>query len=172
MSNVWAKTTLSAYPYLIKIADAIDRVVERRAMNSFYVSGSDFSRNNVYDLANQLLGLSDRKVVLINLKILVENTLKKCDKFFAKLLIAKYISRKKSAEICELLNVAQRTYFRKIKEAEKQFEVCLRAQGYDQQKLLEFLGEEEWIMDIKEQYENSRKEEVELTGVNLKKVAL
>ena len=34
-SNVWAKTTLFSYPYLVKLADSIDRMIERKALYSF-----------------------------------------------------------------------------------------------------------------------------------------
>lgn len=154
-TNVWAKTTLTAYPYLNNIADAIDRMVERRAMNSFYVSSTNYASSNIYDIANHLIDLSERKVVLINLKILVETCLKKCSKVYAKLLIARYLSKKKSGEICAIFNMPQRTYFRKIGEAEKQFELIMRNMGFDDSRLTQYLKEEEWILDIKSQFEKT-----------------
>lgn len=172
MTKVWTKTVLSAYPYLIKIADAIDRIVERRALNSFYVSSVNYSSNNIYDLANNILRLSDRKVSLINLKILVEETLKKCDRGYAKLLIAKYFSRKKSAEICKMFSLPERTYFRKIKEAESQFERKMIFAGYDEKFLVNLLENEGWIFGIKTQFEKTKKEDVLFQNINLKQVAL
>jgi len=150
-SNIWAKTLLTVYPYLVKIADAIDRMVERKALNSFYVTSSDFLKNNVYDVVDKILELSERKVVLINIKILVEDCLKECDKLHAKLLIAKYISKKKSCEISSLLSMPTRTYFRKIKLAENEFEHNLSKLGFDSIKLNNYLKNEEWIIAIKEE---------------------
>ncbi len=173
-SNVWAKTILSVYPYLIKVADAIDRIVERRALNSFYVSSTDFSRNNVYEVADKLIELGERKIVLINLKVLTENALKKCDRILAKMLIAKYFSRKKSREICEMVSIPTRTYFRKIKEAERAFEQALSVLGFAHDELDKMLSGEEWIMCAKEEFLNAQKEkEVILDVKKLKrKVAL
>lgn len=154
-SNVWAKSTLTVYPYLVKISEAIDRMIERRAINSFYVSGSNYLSNNIYDLANKLIDLSERKITLINLKILVENTLKKCERDYAKLLIAKYMSKKKSGELCEMFSLSRRTYFRKIKEAEEKFDKQLLKQGFDASKFEEMLKNENWILDVKRTYEKS-----------------
>ena len=158
-SNVWAKTTLTVYPYLVKIAGAIDRMVERRALNSFYVSGGNYLSNNLYDLANKLIDLSERKITLINLKILIEGTLKKGDRECAKLLIAKYMSKKKCGQICEMFNLSRRTYFRKIKEAEDKFENSLSRQGYNPSKFEEMLKNESWILDVKKTYEKATTEE-------------
>ena len=169
-TNVWTKTTLSSYPYLIKIADAIDRIVERKALNSFYVSSSNFASSNVYDVANNIIDLTQRKVVLINLKILVEDCLKKCDRLNAKILIAKYISKKKNKEIGELLGLSLRTLYRRLKLAERQYEFSLRELGYDSYRLKDFLKDEEWILDIKGQYEKGQEETITLNHRLLKSV--
>ena len=158
-SNVWAKTTLSSYPYLVKLATSIDRMVERKALNSFHVTTSNFSSNNIYDLANKLIELSQRKIVLINLKILVESALKKCSLQDAKLLVAKYISRKKSNEICEKLDIPVRTYFRKVNQAECRFEKELSKMGFTPMKLEEYLKDETWIMENKQKFERSNDKE-------------
>ena len=169
-SNVWGKTTLTTYPYLIKIADAIDRMIERRALNSFYVSGSNYLSNNIYDLANKLIDLSERKVTLINLKVLVESALKKCDRESAKLLIAKYMSKKKTAEICDMFKLSTRTYFRKIKEAEDKFSKQLDLQGYNAFKLDNMLKNENWILDVKRTYEKTDSRETCYTKISRKEI--
>ena len=142
----------------MKLASSIDRMVEKKALSSFHVTSSNFSTNNVYDLANKLIDLSQRKIVLINLKVLVENALKNCPRDEAKLLIAKYIVRKKSADICKMFNLPLRTYFRKVSEAECRFEKELHRLGYSASKLQEFLKDETWIMDTKEKFEHSKEE--------------
>ena len=168
--NVWGKTLLTVYPYLINIADAIDRMVEKKALNSFYVSSNDFLRNNVFDVVDKIIELSERKVVLINIKVLVTDILKKCNKKHAKVLIAKYISKKKNDEICELLNLPPRTYFRMIKLAENEFEEKLLKSGYSELKLYNLIKDETWIVDIKEEIQASqRNRDVEINSLALKK---
>lgn len=158
-SNVWAKTTLSSYPYLVKLASSIDRIVERKALYSFHVTSTNFSSNNIYDLANKLIELSQRKIVLINLKILVENALKSCSKEDAKLLIAKYIAKKKSNETCELLKIPNRTYFRKVAQAECRFEKALSRLGFPPSRLENYLKDESWIMETKNKFEHANNED-------------
>ncbi len=171
-SNVWAKTILSVYPYLEKLASAIDRIIERRALNSFYVSSTDVYKNNVYDVANNIIELGERKVVLINLKVLTEDILKACDRLQAKLLISKYISRKSTKEICEMFSLSSRSFFRKIIDAEIAFEKELRIKGYNHERLKNFLKDETWIFSVKDEYETS-KNEITLDLKKLKrKVAL
>jgi len=157
-SNVWAKTILSVYPYLENLASAIDRIVERRALNSFYVSSTDTFKNNIYDVANKLIELSERKIVLINLKILTEETLKSCDRLLAKILIAKYFSKKTTKEICEMFSIPARTFFRKVFDAEVAFEKNLKLKGYDDKKLNNFLKDETWIFSVKEEFKTSKRD--------------
>ena len=158
-SNVWAKTILSSYPYLVKLASSIDRVVERKALYSFYVTSANFSSNNIYDLANKLIELSQRKIVLINIKVLTENALKNCSKEEAKLLIAKHIAKKKSNEICDMLKIPNRTYFRKVSQAESHFEKVLSKLGFPPSRLENYLKDESWITETKNKYEHTNNED-------------
>lgn len=153
---VWSKTILSIYPYLSGIADAIDKVVERRAINSFYVSSVDCGKNDTLSVVNKLIELADRKIVLINLKVLVDKCLRSIDRTMAKVLIAKYISRKKGKDGSLFLGIPERTYYRKVKEGEAAFGEELKKQGYDDKKLEEFLKGEEWIFEIKEGFEKEK----------------
>ena len=69
-TNIWAKTILSSYRYLERIAGAIDKMVESSGINSRDMSGVAFSNNNILSLAEKMIDLSERKVKLINLKVL------------------------------------------------------------------------------------------------------
>ena len=73
---VWAKTLLSVYPYLEVVADDIDRQVDIIAKNSFYVTGVNFVTNSTSMVADNIIELSQRKVSLINIKVLIERLLK------------------------------------------------------------------------------------------------
>ena len=68
--NIWAKTILTSYRFLEKVSDAIDRLVETRALNSFYMGGNNFSQNNVFVVSESLINLTERKKKLINLSLL------------------------------------------------------------------------------------------------------
>ncbi len=170
-SNIWSKTILSIYPYLSKIADTIDRVVERRALNSFYVSSVDYGKNDTLSVVNKLIELSERKVVLINLKVLVDKCLRSIDRTMARVLIAKYISKKKGKDITEFLGIPERTFYRKIKEGETAFYEALEKEGYDEKKLEVFLKDEEWIFDVKAGFEKEKEVDFDNNFIK-KKVAI
>ena len=69
--NCWSKTLLGVYNYLETIAGAIDKITMKTALNSFQFSKNNYEKNNVYNISNKLIDLSERKITLINLKILV-----------------------------------------------------------------------------------------------------
>lgn len=149
-NHIWAKTILTSYRYLERLADAIDSMIENRGLNSRVVNESNYALNNIYYLADKLIELGERKIKLINLKVLTEDCLKKCGDNFAKILIAKYIDQKTNGEAAKLLNLAQRTYFRRLNDAEKKFEAVMALKGFDTNRLEKYLSSEKWIMEIKD----------------------
>ena len=153
MKNIWAKTILTSYRYLERLADAIDSMVESRGLYSRVMSGVSYSTNNIYNLADKLIELSERKVKLINIKVLTEKTLEKCGENSAKLLISRYIDEKKNAEIAEFYQLSLRTYFRRLSDAERRFEEVMAINGFGDEKLEKYLSGERWIMEIKNRIE-------------------
>ena len=147
----WAKTLLGVYKYLDRIAGAIDKVFEKRAKNSFYSSTKNISYNSAYNLTSNLLSLIESKVKVINLNILISNCLLSMPRNLAKILIFKYIDNKNSVEISEILNISQRTYFRKLNDALISFRAELLKNGFCDNKLYETLKSENWIMEVFEE---------------------
>ena len=100
--NIWAKTILGAYRHLEAVADAIDKIILKTALNSYHFS---LNSNDVYQTSNKLIELGERKVTLINLKVLVEETLSKLEQKDADILICRYIENMKFKDISKLLNM-------------------------------------------------------------------
>ena len=140
--NLCAKTVLLVYRYLDRIADAIDRLVERRALNSFYMSGIGCKDNNISNVAQYIIDLSQRKVKLINIKILTEMALDNCPILYSQILIEKYMDNDKACEI------AKRTYFRRLKEALRNFSITLEKLGFSESKLLDYISSEKWMIEV------------------------
>lgn len=155
-SNLWAKTILSVYKYLERIAGAIDKLVERQALNSYYYFSGSSIDNGVLSVSKRIIELSERKVKLINLKILTENSLKKCDKLLAQILIAKYIDEDTSENIATSLGLTLRTYFRRLNQAEEQFYNNFALQGFNSKKLSAYLANEKWIVDVYQKLVNAQ----------------
>ncbi len=158
-TNVWAKTILTSYRYLDRIANVLDEMIERKGLNSYNVSGINYSNNNIFTLAEKLIDLSERKVTLINLKVLTEKALAKCGEKSAVLLIEKYIDCRKNEDIAERNSLSYRTFFRRLTLAEEKFESVLENLGFSDEDLEIFLEKEAWIGEIKRRQSGLRKGE-------------
>ena len=147
-SNIWTKTILFTYKYLDNIAGALDKLIDRQALNSYYYCGGNQMDNGVMAVADRIIKLSQRKIKLINIKVLVEQTLEKCDTLLAQLLIEKYVDNDKIEEIAKRHNLSSRTYFRRLMQAEDSFSYLMSLRGFNDEKLKDYLKDEKWIMEI------------------------
>ena len=157
-NNVWAKTILSVYKYLDRVAGAIDKLVKQEAVNSFYYNGVSKNRNGTLDVANRIIDMSARKVRLVNIKVLADKALCECDRGSAQILIQKYMDGDGSQEIAERNNLNIRTYFRHLINAEEKFSSILAKEGFDDKKLCNYLAGEKWIMEVYYNLKNAEKE--------------
>lgn len=160
--HIWPKTILSVYRYLERICDAIDKISIASALSSNNISGQNYFLNNTYAISQKLLDLGERKVTLINLKLLTEDVLSKMKEIDANLLIEKYIDGRKAKEIAERYNLSLRSAFRKLALAEESFDKKLNLLGYDDEKLSKMLKDERWIINVYDRFAQNEKE-VEIT---------
>lgn len=171
MSNklVWTKTILSVYRYLERICDAIDKLVLQSALASADIVGQNFHYNNVFSISQKLIDYSERKITLINLKLLIEDCLSNINSKQANLLIEKYVDEKKVREIACDNNLSMRSAFRKIALAETSFDAKLKFKGFDEFKLQDFLKDEKWIMQTFSRIANERIDDFSLSNAFLSK---
>ena len=66
--KIWSKTILSVYKYLEALANSIDDLVMKKSINSAFYSSYRFY--SCYDVANKIMQLTERKINLINIKVL------------------------------------------------------------------------------------------------------
>ena len=170
--NLGAKTILMVYRYLDRIADAIDRLIERRALNSFYVGVLGNNDNSIYSVADYIINLSERKIKLINLKILIDMALEDCPILAGQILIEKFMDNEKSFDIAKRHNLSERTYFRRLNEALDNFSASLSKLGFCENKLIDYISSEKWIMEVYNRLICARNEDsVEIDSFRLKKLA-
>lgn len=144
----WIKTIFMIYRHLPRIIDSIDKVFQARALNGGVMSGSAISYNNVYNLSDNLLKLTERKNALINLKVLTDSIIKGMDKKLAKILILRYIDGFNFKMLAEHFNISERTAYRRIDEALTMASMALEGLGYDKEKIEKEYKEEAWLFDI------------------------
>lgn len=171
--HIWVKTILTAYRYLERLAGSIDKMIEARGLGSMNISGASYSFNNIINLSEKLIELSQRKVKLINLKVVTEKTLVRCGKTAAKLLIFKYIDGKTNSEVANLLGLSLRTFYRRLSDAEEKFEGVLTLSGFNEEWLNFYLSSERWLIEIKNRLQDLRSgQEFEVEGRYLNKLAI
>ncbi len=143
---IWSKTILSVYRYLENISNAIDNLVRKKCIySSFYSVGRG---NDVYDYANKIIALSERKVQLINLKVITEEALMRLKPTDRKILLMFYVDGMKNKQIADVLNMPLRTLFRRKMLAINSFDAALKAMGYTDVKLNEMFSDEKWLNNV------------------------
>lgn len=170
--KVWSKTLLSVYRYLEPITSAIDNLIVKKGVNSmFYTDKRGFT---TYDCASEIIELTDRKINLINLKVLVDDGLNKLPFEQKRVLMLFYIDGLKTTEITKLMGCVERTFFRKKDEAIVAFGKNLKCMGFDESRLSQMFGKEKWLRELltkNQQHEALGKISKELPEYNfLKKV--
>lgn len=149
LTFAWAKTLLSAYKYLETITEAIDNLVLKQGVSSYYYNNG--YHDSTLSLANKMLALTERKQKLIKLKLMIEDGLSKLSDADARLLVLTYFDLLKSTIVSEQLGVSLRTFFRKKTGAIQKFGNALKFLGYDVKTLQELLKDEGWILNLFEQ---------------------
>lgn len=144
--NVWSKTLLNLSGCLDKVTDSIDKIVL-----SYGLKGNP--KGSFYDSfrqMNKMISLTKKKIIMINLKLLIDKSLSGLDELSKKILILKFVDRNRTDTIIKVLNLSRRTYFRKFRQAITSFSCELVKNGYDAKKIFDMLKDEEWIISIYE----------------------
>lgn len=169
--KVWSKTLLSIYRHLFKLTRAIDKMVLEFGLNSCRFCGVC----GTYNSAQKIIELTDRKVNLINLKVLIEKVLTKVDDVSCKILTLKFIDRMSNETIMDVLDIKRRTYFRKYQSALNSFANMLLIEGYNNEKIVNLIGSETWIFDVYKEIFNkevSKKSEGEISNLSILNLAI
>ncbi len=166
---LWTKTLLTVYRYLERIAGAIDKIILQSGLNSGFVSGQNYYSNNIFAVSQKIIDLSERKVTLINLKLLIESVLKDINQVDAEILIEKYFDGCKTKDLVDIHGISMRTVFRKLDGAANAFSSCLKMKGYSDAKLSKMLEKEGWIKNVYMRYTEKDEENMLLTNHFLEK---
>lgn len=156
-TNQWAKTLLHVYKYLDRIAGAIDKIVDKKALNTFFYSHNQ--KEGVLESANEIIELSERKKRIINLKVLTDKCLQECSEENARILINRFIDNDSAETTAKRMNFLIRTLFRKQEFAEGQFYANMIRQGFDDKTMREYIADEKWIMEVYNFYQHQFEED-------------
>lgn len=144
--KIWCKSFLSIYHIIPSVIASIDKLVYLKSVNSSNFSIE--SKNGTQNQVENIMKLTERKVNLINLKVLTDETLLEMDKKKSKLLILRYIDNVSCKKAIELSGLNRRTYFRAINSAFGEFESLFYLKILKSNKLYLSLKEEGFLDDI------------------------
>lgn len=166
--KTWIKTIFMVYRHLPRIIDSIDKVFSARALNGGIMSGNAVSYNDVYNLTDNLIKLSQKKVALINLKVLAKLIVRNLDRDLVKMLILRFVDGFTAPKLAEHFNISERTVFRRINEALSMASMKAEELGYNKEKLENEFKDEKWLFDLGEVAEND--DYIQIDNDYLKKV--
>lgn len=144
--NSWIRTLLRSYNYLERLVKGIDKMVKKISYNSYHYNSYNYQ--SAFDLSNRIIDLNERKVLLINTKVLVDEMLKYIGKEGAKYLTLRYIDGLKNEDVATSLKKSVRTVSRNINNYIEKAEFVLKKYGLDSKELFKLYKDEQWILDM------------------------
>lgn len=151
-NEVWGKTLLSLYRHLETMSNSIDNLIKRIGINSAF---NHSVYNSTYKDSNKIIELTERKIKIINLKVIIEQALNKLKFKDLQIITLYYVDGLNYKKIQEVLSITQRTFFRRKELAIARFSNELELLGYNFEKLNEYLKHENWIKNTYFQVINS-----------------
>ncbi len=173
--NVWVRTILTVQKYLERVCFSIDACIEKKINASCYVTSKNFAENSAEFLSNWIIGMTNKKVNLINLNVICMDALRGIDRNLAKILALKHFEGMQARDIIDIMGLSERTYFRRLNNAYIEFEKFLAKHGYTPAFFEKMLEKEGWITEIyyeneKAIKENRKNEFLELSNLFIERV--
>ena len=146
-----SETIIKVYRLLNKKCEAIDSFIKEHAL----CFGACVLEYGTEDVCNNMIELIARKNKLINLKIIVDNAINNLPANDKKILFIKMNYAISMEELCGVLELKERTAFRRIERAFTNLCDELNKSKHIR-KLENILNSEDWIYAIKQEIKSRR----------------
>ncbi len=146
-----SETLVKIYRMLNKKCEAIDNFIREHAL----YFGPCTLEYGAEDVCNNIIQLITRKNQLINLKVIVDTAFNRLSQADKQVLLIKMHYNISMDELCEILDLKERTAFRRIERAFFNLSEQLNKSKYCQ-KLEKILEQEDWIYSIREEIKARR----------------
>lgn len=146
-----SEALIKVYRMLNKKCQAIDHFIREHAL----YFGPNTVEYGAEDVCNNILDLIARKNQLINLKIIIDSAVSKLTEKDKKILFIKMHYSISMDELCAVLELKQRTAFRRIEQAYRNLCLVLNESKYIK-KLENIVRVEDWICSIREEIKTRR----------------
>lgn len=153
--NILVKTLFSVYRVLDKLSGSIDKMVRLKAFGSMATTMENLAVNDTLKISQDINNLTNKKINLINIKVITTDILKGIDKDFARLIILKYMENKKYAEISQILNISIRTAIRWHKSAISASVLQFKKANLLAGKMENFFIKENWLLSVYETFQKN-----------------
>jgi len=150
--SILGKALLNLYRYLEPMADSIDRLVKSKCFEPVYIASY-----NLQDKADEILSLTDRKITLINIKVIIDKSIARLNDNNKKIIILRYIDNMSMQDICELMDISDRTYFRRSKQALDAFCNMLELENKLSGNLLGSYQKQKWLKHFASNFDDKVK---------------
>lgn len=145
LDNYDSETLVKIYRLLNKKCQAIDGFIKNHALNF----GSCSAEFGTEDVCNNIIELITKKNQLINLKIILDNAVNSLNDEDKKVIYVKMNYHLSMDEFCAVLELKERTAFRRIERAFTNLTVALNHSKY-LEKLISIMNKEVWIARLRE----------------------
>lgn len=146
--KVWVKTFFSIFRWLERLTKAIDDYVLIRGTSCYYKNLSSITLCSTTKVVNDITGLMNKKINLINIKILIEKMLQNLSSDHARFVVAKYVDNHTFEETAQILEVSTRTALRWNLVVLEKCGKYLKSLGYTDAKLKDLIGHEKWVLAV------------------------
>lgn len=109
--KILVKSMLHVYKHLEALTLSLEKMAKNKGVGSYY------SYDDTLKEIDYLLSLTERKIFLINLKVVMDEIILSLDKELGKLLVLKYIDELDNDAISVQCNLTERTFFRQLNRA-------------------------------------------------------
>ncbi len=157
-----SETLVKTHRSLYKRCEALDRFINKYGL---YFCPTDAEYGAV-DLYENIENLMERKNRLINLKIILDSAIKRLNEKDRKVILIKMKYNLSIEELCGVLNLKERTAFRRIEHAYASLAHELNNSKYAD-RVERTLNSETWLKDIREEIKERRSSYKEKVTNNL-----
>ena len=147
MKKNWCNTVLVAYVLLPKIVKELNFGIESRVKSSFQSKHLKIGVSNE-QLIGEIIALTDEKRKIVNLRYLINESLNQMKDKSREILTDRMFQKMTFEEISKAHNIAMRTTFRRLENAEAEFAKNLSSLGYDESALQKDFANDKYISSI------------------------
>ena len=147
MKKNWCNTVLVAYVLLPKIVKELNFGIESRVKSSFQSKHLKIGVSNE-QLISEIIALTDEKRKIVNLRYLINESLSQMKDKSREILTDRMFQKMTFEEISKAHNIAMRTTFRRLENAEAEVAKNLSSLGYDESALQKDFANDKYISSI------------------------